>query len=187
MRTLAIDRAAAILFGLLLLAGGAAVIDWRFDLVGVWTRLDADRIAATFDEPWFPWAAGGVAIVLGALALWWLLARIPRPVEGRVPLGSDGADRIEVDVKSIAPRLREQLERSAPVDHVTSGRIVTGTGQLVELRAHVDPRADGESLVKAAEHLAATVAEAFPDGQVTVRTLIDAPRRPGSRKTPRVH
>lgn len=187
MRTLAIDRTATILFGLLLIAGGLTVIDWRFDLVGAWTRLDTGSIADAFDTDWFPWAAGAAAVVFGVLALWWLLARIPRPVEGRVRLGSEGADRIEVDVKSIVPRLREELERNAPVDHVTSGRTPSDAGQLVELRASVDPRADGESLIRAADDLSASVAEAFPDGQVTVRILVDAPRRPGSRKTPRVH
>ncbi|WP_030156882.1 hypothetical protein [Glycomyces sp. NRRL B-16210] len=187
MRPLAIDRTAAILFGLLLIAGGAMVLDWRFDLVGAWARLDTGAITDAVDADWFPWAAGAATVVFALLALWWLLARIPRPVEGKVRLGSDGADRIEVDVKSILPRLREELERNAPVDHVSSARTPSDAGQLVELRASVDPRADGESLVKAADGIAASVAEAFPDGQVTVRVLVDAPRRPGSRKTPRVH
>lgn len=187
MRTLAIDRPAAILLGLLLLAAGAAVIDWRFDLVGVWDRLDTGAVVAAAEEDWFTWTAGAVALVSGILALWWLLARLPRRVESRVPIGSDGADRVDMDVSSVAPCLCEELERNAPVDHVTAKRIPVGAGQLVQLRANVDPRADGESLVKAASALDEAVTTAFPDGEVTVRVLVDGPRRPGSRRTPRVH
>ncbi|SDD47837.1 hypothetical protein [Glycomyces harbinensis] len=187
MRTLAIDRVGAALLGLVLLAAGAAVVDWRFDLVGAWDRLDTGLIRETVEADWFAWAAGGAAVVLAVVALWWLFARVPRPVESGVRLGFSGADRVDVDVRSIAPRLRESLEQSAPVDHVTSSRSRTGTGQLVLLRANVDPRADGESLRRAADDVAASVEAAFPDREVTVRILIDAPRRRGKRRTPRVH
>ncbi|MEU6859242.1 hypothetical protein AB0B28_10285 [Glycomyces sp. NPDC046736] len=187
MRILAIDRAAAVVLGLLLLAAGAAVLEWRFDFFGLWKRLDSGAVRDVAESSWFPWAAGAAAIVFAALALWWLIARVPRPVAGKIRLGSSGTDRVEVDVRSVAPRLRESLERNAPVDHVTSSRSHTGTGQLVQLRASVDPRGDGESLRRAADALAASVEKAFPDGEVELRVLIDAPRRPGARKTPRVH
>lgn len=187
MRTPMIDRPAAALLGLLLLAAGAAVLDWRFDLIGLWTRLDPDAVVTAAEADWFTWTAGAAAVVLGFGALWWLLARLPRRVEGRVPLGSNGADRIDMDVRSITPRLCEELERNAPVDHVNAKRMSTGAGQLVQVRAHVDPRADGESLVKAAGALDEALTTAFPDGEVTVRVLVDGPRRPGSRRTPRVH
>jgi hypothetical protein len=144
-------------------------------------------VIAAADEDWFTWAAGAAALVLAVLALWWLLDRLPRRTESGVPLGFDGSDRIDMDVRSIAPRLCEELERNAPVDHVTAKRIPAGAGQLVQLRANVDPRADGESLVKAAGGLEEALTTAFPDGEVTVRVLIDGPRRPGSRHTPRVH
>jgi len=187
MRALAIDRVGAALLGLLLLAAGAAVLEWRFDVIGWWDRLDTGAVRDAVDADWFPWVAGAAAIVLAVLALWWLLARIPRPLEGRVRLGSADSDRIDIDVRSIAPRLREDLERHAPVDHVTSRRTRTDNGQLVQLRANVDPRSDAASLRRAAEDVTASVEEAFPDGEVTVRILIDAPRRPGRRRTPRVH
>ncbi|RRR96898.1 hypothetical protein [Glycomyces terrestris] len=187
MRRPAIDRPAGVLLGLLLLAAGAAVVDWRFDLAGVWDRLDPDRVDAVVDADWFAWAALGAAAVLAVLALWWLLARLPRPAEGRVALASSGADRIDLDARSVAPRLRADLERRAPVDRVTSRRFDVRGGQLIELRSHVDPRADGESLRNAAAGLADEVAAAFPDGEVAVRVLVDGPRRERARKTPRVH
>ncbi|THV30857.1 hypothetical protein [Glycomyces paridis] len=187
MRRLAVDRPAVIMLGLLLVVLGGAVLEWRFDFFGGWDRLETDRIADAVGADWFAWAAAGAALVLAVLAVWWLLARIPRGVEGRVPLAADGADRIEVDVRSIVPKLRADFERAAPVDHVTGRRRRTGSGQLIELRANVDPRADGASLLRAAESLTDSVAEAFPDGEVAVRLLIDPPRRPGARKTPRVH
>jgi hypothetical protein len=187
MRTLAIDRTAAALLGLLLLAAGAAVLEWRFDVLGLWDRLDTGAVRDAVDADWFAWAAVAAAVALAVLALWWLLARVPRPVEGRIRLGGSGADRVDVDVRSIEPRLRESLERNAPVDHVTSRRTRTDAGLLVRLRADVDPRADAESLRRAADDVAAAVEEAFPDREVAVRVLIDGPRRPGRRRTPRVH
>jgi hypothetical protein len=187
MRTPAIDRPAAAVFGLLLLAAGGVIADWRFDFAGVWTRFDPDAADSAVDADWFPWTALAAAIVLAILALWWLLARLPRPAEGRVALAATGSDRIDLDARSVAPRLRADLERNAPVDHVTSRRLDRKGGQLIRLRAHVDPRADGESLIKAAGSLSETVATAFPDGEVTVRVIVDGPRRERARHTPRVH
>jgi hypothetical protein len=153
MRTPAIDRPAAAVFGLLLLAAGGVIADWRFDFAGVWTRFDPDAADSAVDADWFPWTALAAAIVLAILALWWLLARLPRAAEGRVALAATGSDRIDLDARSVAPRLRADLERNAPVDHVTSRRLDRKGGQLIRLRAHVDPRADGESLIKAAGSL----------------------------------
>ncbi|MEU5155811.1 hypothetical protein [Glycomyces sp. NPDC021274] len=182
----AADRPAAAVIGLCLLAAGAAVIDWRFDFTGLWGRLDTGPIDAVMDTGWFPWAALGAALLLAGLALWWLLTRIPYPVEGRVALAATGSDRIDLDVRSVAPRLRADLERQAPVDRVTSRRFELRGGQLVRLHAHVDPRADGESLIKAAAGLTESVAAAFPDGEVTVRVIVDGPKRERARHTPRV-
>jgi hypothetical protein len=187
MRTPAIDRPAAAVFGLLLLAAGGVIADWRFDFAGVWTRFDPDAADSAVDADWFPWTALAAAIVLAILALWWLLARLPRAAEGRVALAATGSDRIDLDARSVAPRLRADLERNAPVDHVTSRRLDRKGGQLIRLRAYVDPRADGESLIKAAGSLSETVATAFPDGEVTVRVIVDGPRRERARHTPRVH
>ncbi|GAA1679646.1 hypothetical protein GCM10009830_28380 [Glycomyces endophyticus] len=187
MRRPAIDRPAAVVIGLLLLAAGFAIADWRFDFAGLWPRLDTDQVHAAVDADWFAWAALAAAVVLAVLALWWLFARVPRPAEGRVALAGAGADRIDLDVRSVAPRLRADLGRAAPVDRVTSRRFDVRGGQLVELRAHVDPRADGESLVNAAGGLAESVRAAFPDGEVAVRVIVDGPRRERARKTPRVH
>ncbi|GAA2265091.1 hypothetical protein GCM10009853_018060 [Glycomyces scopariae] len=187
MRRPALDRPLAVLIGLLLLAAGAAVIDWRFDLAGAWTRLDTGPVHEAVDADWFAWAALAAAVVLVVLALWWLFARMPRPAEGRVALASASTDRIDLDARSVAPRLRADLERAAPVDRVTSRRFDVHGGQLVVLRAHVDPRADGESLVKAATGLDEAVKAAFPGGEVAVRVLVEGPRRERARKTPRVH
>ncbi|MDN3242457.1 hypothetical protein [Glycomyces tritici] len=187
MRRPAIDRPAAAVIGLLLLAGGAAVVDWRFDLAGVWNRLDTDTVHSTVDADWFPWAALAAAVVLAVFALWWLVSRLPRRTEGRVALAGTGSDRVDLDVRSVAPRLRTDLERHAPVDRVTSRRFEIRGGQLVRLHAHVDPRADGASLIKATGDLAASVATAFPDGEVTVRVIVDGPKRERARRTPRVH
>lgn len=183
----AADRPAAAVIGLVLLAAGATVIDWRFDFVGVWSRLDTSLIDAILDADWFPWVALGGALLLAGLALWWLLARLPYPVEGRVALAGTGSDRIDLDVRSVAPRLRADLERHAPVDRVSSRRFELRGGQLIRLHAHVDPRADGESLIKAAAGLTESVATAFPDGEVTVRIIVDGPKRERARHTPRVH
>ncbi|WP_205325505.1 hypothetical protein [Glycomyces sp. YM15] len=187
MTTPKADRPATAVIGLLLLAAGAAVVDWRWDLAGMWTRLDTGEVDAAVDAGWFPWVALAAAVALSAFALWWLLARLPRRADGRVALASSGSDRIDLDARSIVPRLRDDLERSAPVDRVTSRRSELRGGQLVQLRANVDPRADAASLVNAAGSLTEAVRTAFPDGEITVRVLVDEPRRERARRTPRVH
>ncbi|GAA2135306.1 hypothetical protein [Glycomyces algeriensis] len=187
MRRPVADRPASAVIGLLLLAAGAAVIDWRFDLAGVWNRIETDEVNTTVEADWFAWAALAAAVVLAVLALWWLIARLPRPTEGRVALAATGSDRIDLDVRSVAPRLRTDLERNAPVDRVTSRRFEIRGGQLVSLHAHVDPRADGASLINAANAITESVATAFPDGEVTVRVIVDGPKRAKARRTPRVH
>ncbi|RYC12912.1 hypothetical protein [Nocardioides zhouii] len=184
-RTRGTDRAATIILGLVLLALGAVVWEWRLDLTGL---LDPDDevagVAAVVDSEWWPWAAAAVGLILGVLGLLWLLAHLPRPTRGSTRLSaSDATGRVEADHASLARMLAERWGALAPVTG-TRGRTSPDAPDLVVLSGHVELEADVAAILDATAQVEREVVEAFPDLDVRVRFLLEGPaRQPRTRKS----
>ncbi|WP_432522634.1 hypothetical protein [Kineococcus sp. SYSU DK006] len=147
---LAVDRLVAVVLGLLLAAGGlAAMAWWSGDLArvlpsaGEGSRLVTGGAGELPEQSWYPAAAAGAALVLGVLALWWLLAHLPRRGAGQLLLpgsGPTGSLRAEADAPA---RAAADVLAAVPGVRSASGRVVTDRGHLVaELTATVEPGAD---------------------------------------------
>lgn len=184
-RTRSLDRLATVVVGLALLAVGLLAWEWRLDLTGWFQQtLRTDGADGVLDSSWFPWIEAVVGVLLGLVGLTWLLAHLPRPTRGRSRIdGSDATGRLEVEVAPLARTLADRWSELAPVTGVR-GRTAPDANDLVELVGHVDVEADADALLAGTEQLETEVEQAFPDGSVRVRFLLQGPgRQPRTRRT----
>jgi hypothetical protein len=188
-----LDRIATLLLAALLIGGGLAALDWRYRWVLSYPDRTSTRAPLQLTTAgWWPWAAGAVGVVLILLGLWWLLAHLRRGIEPTLRLpATDPTGRITADLASLADAAADDFQSRAPVDHVRGTARRIGSDHVIEIRAHVDPRADGDSITRAARSVTGDVERAFPNGSVSCRILLDSPRaHRGLRRAPataRVH
>lgn len=189
----AIDRLATLLAGLVLIAAGAALLDWKYRWVGSWNdSISTSAFADTESTSWWSWAYAGGGVVIGLIGLWWLLAHAPRRGEraARLREASDDTGAVSVDYQSLATAVAADFEARTPVTNVRGTTRRRRGVHVVEVRGHLDPHANGASIEAAAERITQDVSEAFPDGSTVCRVLLGHDRRPvglNRTSTPRVH
>lgn len=192
-RLAALDRAITLVVGLALVAGGLALLDWRYGWVGTWgTAVNTSGFADTESTGWWPWAYAAAGIVVGLIGLVWLLAHAPRRGERAVRLSgaSDHDGAVRVDLNTVANAVAADFEARTTVTGVKGTARRRGTTHVIELRGHLDRRATGADIESAAARCAQNVSEAFPDGNTVCRVLLGSNRRRTKltrASTPRVH
>ena len=192
-RLAAIDRIASTLVGLVLVAAGAALLDWRYRWLGTRDEtLSTARLDDVASSAWWPWVFAAVGILLGVLGLLWMLAHAPRRGERavRLPGASDRTGSVRVDLHEVARAVAADFEARTNVTHVRGTARQQGRTHVIELRGQLDPHATGDSIESAAARCTHDVSEAFPDGTTVCRVLLGYDRRrirPTRAGTPRVH
>ncbi len=177
--TIAVDRLAALVVAVVLIAGGAAAFTWWFDLVsGLPRSIDVSALTVATSRSWWPWAAAVVGLLLVLVGLRWLVAHLPRRSVSHLTLpGSDRSGRLRVAAKPLAAAAAESL---ATADGVTSasGQVRRERGQLVAaLRATITPDADLEAVARATDRAARELAGVL--GRDDVRCLVRLRVAPG--------
>ncbi|MEW1959749.1 hypothetical protein [Kineococcus sp. NPDC059986] len=180
-KVLGLDRFLTFLLGLVLLVGGAAAIAWwggwlKQVFPGVGDRLGSgagDAVRAG----WFAGAAAAAAVVLAVLAIWWLLAHLPRRGTGDLTLsGSDASGRLRLDADSPA-RTAADLLATHPGVRAAKGRTLTDRGELVlELRATCEPTADLHEVAAAANSISAQTRSVLGRDDVHGRVVLSIAR-----------
>ena len=174
-----LDRGVTLLLGLALLAAGLLLVDWHLHRPALLpARLDLSSAADVGTVAWWPVAALAGGLLLVVLALRWLVAHLPTGTRGDARLRDSSADgRILLDTGSIARAAAAALASDLTLPDV-HGRVRAHRGRhLVELRARCTPGADVADLRERAEQVAEDVTRAFPSGAVSLRVLVEAPRR----------
>jgi len=183
---LGVDRLAALVAGLVLLALGVAMVLWWGGwLTRLWPQAPEQLTLQTATDAlgasWWPAASLAAGLVLGLLALWWLLAHRPHRSTGPVRLqGSDGSGGLLLDGSAAVSTAAEVLQ-DTPGVRSARGRLVRDRGDLVaEVSAVLEPTADLERVTSGAEDALTDLATVLgrPDirGRVRLAVARDARR-----------
>ncbi|GAB3110033.1 hypothetical protein GCM10027055_08810 [Janibacter alkaliphilus] len=177
------DRLVGVVVGLLLLAGGLLLIGWYGGwLLSYPDELGTAPVADVVGASWFPWAAAAVGIVLGLIGLWWFFAHLRRDVVGTLRLGDSGpAGRVQVELDTVADSVAARFAELAPVSSSQGSTTETARRQGVVVEARLLTGADVDLVVEAARRCTDEVEQAFPDGSVSCRFLVDEPKGQGRR------
>lgn len=151
-----VDRVAAIVAGLVLIAVGLLTLAWWRGTMGLSGRLSSPGLVRQTTQPWWPWVAGLLGLVLVILGLRWLVAHIPARGVSRFRLpGSGPQGRLTADAKSVAKVAAQVLEGSDGV-RSARGAIERERGQIVaRLTATIHPHADLHVVAHAADAVSA--------------------------------
>ena len=150
---IAVDRVAAFVLGVGLIAAGAAALGWWYDLIpNAPVRLRFSWLPAGTRTAWWPWATGAAGVLLVLIGLIWLIRHFRSRGVGRLRLvGSDRTGRLTADANAAATAAGHTLSQTAGVRSST-GRVVSDRGQLVaELDLTIEPTADLGTVQAAAE------------------------------------
>jgi hypothetical protein len=150
---IAMDRVAAFVLGVGLIAAGAAALAWRFDLIpDAPARLRFSWLPEATQTAWWPWATGAAGVLLVLIGLIWLIRHFRSGGVGRLQLaGSDQTGRLTADANAAATAAGHALTQTVGVRSST-GRVVSDRGQLVaELNLTIEPTADLGTVQAAAE------------------------------------
>ncbi|MEP6854798.1 MAG: hypothetical protein ABJA33_04975 [Pedococcus sp.] len=153
---LAVDRVAAAIVAMVLIATGLAGLAWWRGDLGLSGPLDASSVVDQTTQPWWPWVAGLIGVALVLLGLRWLAGHVISRGVGQVRLPGTGKQgRLTAQVKPIAQAASDVLEATDGVRSVR-GTINRDRGQLVaRLTATIEPQADLATVAAAADAVSA--------------------------------
>lgn len=182
-----VDRLVTLVIAVVLIAAGVLGIVWRFDL---WDQL-LDRLDTTAAQDvtatdWWPWALGGVGILLILLGLRWLWAHMPTGGVGELNLPGTSSDgRLRFNAKSAAAAAATTLAETPSV-HSARGNVRRDRGQMVvDLQVSMEPDADLAVVAEAADRAVADLATVMGRDDLYGRVRLSVTPRRGS-SSPRV-
>lgn len=173
------DRLATIVLAVLLIVGGAVLIDWRYHLVlhHYPRAISLGSLPSWAASGWWPWVFALFTIVLGLIGLWWLLAHARRDTATSVKMAqSSSHGTVTLDTSSLADAIAASLERAGPFASVKATATQTRGRITVVLTAALDQFADGPSVTEAIVGLRRDLRSAFPDHGVSARVLLTGAR-----------
>jgi hypothetical protein len=175
-RAVAVDRIAIFLLGLALTAAGLAAVAWQHGTLvgGRAVRTSTPELVAS---TWWPWASGGVGLVLVLVGIRWLLAHHWPLKASRIALGDD--DGLTADPAAVASAAGVALAAEPGITKAGGTAILDRGVPTVTLTAVVPAHGlrDG---VAAADATAGTVAAMLGD-RVAVRSIVKVTGRRGRR------
>lgn len=176
-KTVLLDRVILAVVGVALAAGGVFAVRWARD-PAFSGRPPITALGAAAQQDWWPWASGGVGLVLIALGLRWLAAHRWAPRAGRVTLPADGTASLTADVTSVAEAAADALADQPDVHGGSARATVERGGPTLTLTATVAARNALAAGARAGDDVAHTLAAMLGE-RVAVRTMVrvDARRR----------
>jgi hypothetical protein len=182
------NRIALLVVGLILLAGGTAALLAGLGAFGA-RRADqpvfsdglvrfADRNAA-----WFWPVVAMVAVIVGLLALWWLLLQARRNRVGDLDLERDHSHgRTRLGAAAFTDAVADEIESYRGVAGASARLLGTSADPRLSLRVYLDGRVDlGEVLRRIEAEALAHARAALSADQLPTRIELVVPRHPASR------
>lgn len=177
------DRFAALVAGLALVAFGAALVVWNT----TWLPNLPDSIAlpglrSATATGWWPFALAGAGVVLVVVALRWLFAHTPAAKIKDLPLRSDAAGSITVDLGEVATAAAAALAQSLDVESASGKAVVDRGTRTVDLTVTTSASPRPDRLLPAIDAVCAQISGMVSDPSVATRTTIHT----GTRERRRV-
>ena len=158
--TIALDRTAAFIAGLVLLVLGAAGIAWPLHLFAWMTPVvDVPSVTRATQQPWWPWVTAALGLLLILLGLRWVVAHLPDSGVSELKLsGSSTQGKLRAAANPVA-QAAAQAFTTTPGVRSTRGKILRERGELVAyLDARIEAGADLRVVAAAADQVAADLA-----------------------------
>ena len=173
-----LDRLAAAVFGLALIAIGVGVLVWNtYWIPGIPVMITAPGLVAATNTEWWPWAVAGVGIVLVLISLRWLFVHTPKSRVRALPLSTGAAGTISVDLGQVADAAASALERS-PNAHSAKGRAVVERGaRTIDLVVTAYSPTTVPALIESVDAVNGQIAGMLGDARVAVRTTVRVDNR----------
>ncbi|MBJ7338823.1 alkaline shock response membrane anchor protein AmaP [Mycolicibacterium sp.] len=170
----ALDRFAALVVGVLLIAVGAALVLWDTTVLpGVPRTVHAPGLRAATAAGWWSWALAGVGILLVVVAVRWLLAHTPAAKVKRLPLRTNDSGAISIDLGEVATAAAKALAQSSSDVESAGGKAIVDRGtRTVDLSVTVVDSPRPERLISAIDTACAQIATMLADPTVATRTTI---------------
>lgn len=179
---LGLDRLLILLLALVLLAVGVATVAWGAGwLVQVWPgspeELSTTPVTDVLGASWWGWVALAGGVVLGLLAIWWLVAHRTHHSIGPLRLpGSDRTGALTLDGSAAVGAAADVVERTRGV-RSAKGKTIADRGQLVaDLHLTVEPDADLRAVTAATDAAMADLAGVLGRDDVRARVTLDVAR-----------
>lgn len=183
--TAAMDRLATAIVGILLVAGGAAVLIWDTALVAdIPESITAPGLVRASETSWWPWASAGAGIVLALVALRWLVAHRPTPRIDRTAIDGTFIDaedvtsgRATADITALASASARALEIHTCVKKASAKAVIDRRQRIIMIDATAQsPELLGEAAL-AADQVARDAITMIGDSSLATRTVIHIEKR----------
>lgn len=160
-----IDRLVALILGIVLVAGGAALIWWKLgdtysNIATVFSdRTDTSRVSDLVDQEWWPYASAAAGLVLTILGLRWIFAHLSNRRVTKIALrGSGSSGQLTLNLHNATATAAEVFADTIGVRNAR-GTSSTDRGQLVaRINAVIEPEADLALIARRADDLATELA-----------------------------
>lgn len=168
----AADRIATAVFGMLLLACGAALIAWQqgYPEHLADSALNTRALHHAVTSGWYPWASASTAILVAILTLWWLYAHLRTPQMSEPSLqGSNTTGRFTVKPNSAAAAAAASFADTPGIASAKGTALIERGTPLVIITAAATPRLAIPDTLPAAAQLRDDVQSAMDTPGMPVR------------------
>lgn len=175
---IAIDRLAAFVFGVVLVALGVGALLWKTHWIPRTPELiTAPGLVTASQTHWWPWAVAGVGALLVVLALRWLVAHLPLTRIKQTTLSAGDGGVISADLGEVADAAARALQASPDV-YSAKGRAVLDRGvRTIELAVTSHSPTTLGAVIEAADEVSAQLGVVLGGDAVATRTLVHVDTR----------
>ena len=169
-----LDRIAAALIGLLVIAVGAGALIWNTTLSsGFPDRITAAPLMSATSQPWWPWAVAGAGVLLVIIGVRWLLTHTPAAKTKPLPLhDADDRGTITVDLTAVVDAAAYALAQRPDVRSAKGKAVIDRGTRTLDLTVSVAAEENLSELTDAIDAVCADLARATGDPTLATRTTV---------------
>lgn len=174
-----LDRLAALVFGLALIAVGVGLLVWNTNwIAGIPPMITAPGLVTAAGSGWWPWAVAAAGIVLVAIALRWLVSHTPKAKVKDLRLSGGDGGSISVDLGEVADAAARVLAQSTQA-HSAKGRAIVDRGtRTIDLTVTAHSPTTLSALIESIDSVNTQIAGMLGDPAIATRTSIHIDKKP---------